>query len=102
MEEKKTSKKAAEKAKEPAVDVTAQMQAVMQQANERLRQVVEQARQMEQMLRDRTVDHLFNVLKYQMDFSPEFVEKSTKAIEAYLTSIAFNEEETEQKEQVTE
>lgn len=82
-------------------EMGAQMQAMVQQANERIQQIVGQARQMEQMLRDRTVDHMFNVLKYAHEFNPDFVGKCADAITAYITNVAFPEEEA-QEEQATD
>ena len=42
----------------------AQMQNVLQQANTKMQQLVSQAQQLDAMLRDKTLDHLFNVIKF--------------------------------------
>ena len=101
MEEKnqtvQTLNSAAEKKNEkPAIGVE-QLQGVLQQAEMRMRQMSEQMAQMNQMLRDRTVDQLFEVLKYSVHFDEEFVVKSAKCIETYLSSVAFSEGTAEEK-----
>lgn len=94
MEEKKVKKAEVAKKEAPAItpEMGAQMQAMLQQANERIQQIVNQARQMEQMLRDKTIDHMFNVIKYAHEFNPDFVGKCADAITAYISNIAFQEE----------
>ena len=101
MEEKnqkvQTLNSAAEKKNEkPAISVE-QLQGVLQQAEMRMRQMNEQMVQMNQMLRDRTVDQLFEVLKYSVHFDEEFVGKSAKCIETYLSNVAFSEGTVEEK-----
>ena len=67
MEEKnqtvQTLNSTAEKKEKPAINVE-QLQGVLQQAEMRMRQMSEQMAQMNQMLRDKTIDQLFEVLKY--------------------------------------
>lgn len=116
MEEKKEKKitplKKAEKKEAAAPQITPEMlqqlQAMLQQSNERTQQIVAQARQLEQMLRDRTLDHMFNVLKYAHEFTPDFVGKCADAITAYISNVAFSEEDDKEEikdthtEEVTE
>jgi len=94
MEEKKqtvqTLNSAAEKSEKPAINVE-QLQGVLQQAEMRMRQMSEQMAQMNQMLRDKTIDQLFEVLKYSVHFDEEFVVKSAKCIETYLSNVAFSD-----------
>ena len=101
MEEKnqtvQTLNSAAEKKNEkPAINVE-QLQGVLQQAEMRMRQMSEQMAQMNQMLRDKTIDQLFEVLKYSVHFDEEFVAKSAKCIETYLTNVAFSDTTVEEK-----
>lgn len=73
----------------------AQLQAILRQAEARMQQMAEQMHQLDQMLRDKTIDQLFSVLKYSVHFDDDFVSKSAKCIEEYLSKIAFgNDEET--------
>lgn len=53
--------------------------------------------QMNQMLRDKTIDQLFEVLKYSVHFDEEFVVKSAKCIETYLSNVAFSDSTVEEK-----
>lgn len=101
MEEKdqkvQTLNSAAEKKNEkPAINVE-QLQGVLQQAEMRMRQMSEQMAQMNQMLRDKTIDQLFEVLKYSVHFDEEFVVKSAKCIETYLSNVAFSDSTVEEK-----
>ena len=101
MEEKdqkvQTLHSAAEKKNEkPAISVE-QLQGVLQQAEMRMRQMSEQMAQMNQMLRDKTIDQLFEVLKYSVHFDEEFVVKSAKCIETYLSNVAFSDSTVEEK-----
>lgn len=101
MEEKdqkvQTLNSAAEKKNEkPAISVE-QLQGVLQQAEMRMRQMSEQMAQMNQMLRDKTIDQLFEVLKYSVHFDEEFVVKSAKCIETYLSNVAFSDSTVEEK-----
>ena len=100
MEEKnqtvQTLNGAAEKSEKPAINVE-QLQGVLQQAEMRMRQMSEQMAQMNQMLRDKTIDQLFEVLKYSVHFDETFVDKSAKCIETYLSNVAFSEGTAEEK-----
>lgn len=101
MEEKdqkvQTLNSAAEKKNEkPAISVE-QLQGVLQQAEMRMRQMSEQMAQMNQMLRDKTIDQLFEVLKYSVHFDEGFVVKSAKCIETYLSNVAFSDSTVEEK-----
>lgn len=71
----------------------AQMQNVLQQYSARMQQMNSQVQQLDAMLRDRTLDHLFNVVKYSSMFNSDFVLKCTDTIEHYLTQVAFTEPE---------
>jgi hypothetical protein len=73
-----------------------QMQSVVQQYNSKLQQIVAQAQQLDAMLRDRTLDHLFKVIKYSNMFNEDFVTKCTDAVEKYLTQVALTEPEQEE------
>ena len=84
------------KSEKPAITVE-QLQGVLQQAEMRMRQMNEQMVQMNQMLRDKTIDQLFEVLKYSVHFEEEFVVKSAKCIETYLSNVALSEDTTEKK-----
>lgn len=97
---KKEEEKAPVSATTDMEKVNAQLQAMLQQANERMQQIVAQARQIEQLLRDKTVDQMFNVIKYAHEFEPEFVEKCAKAIAEYISNIAFAAEEEKEKQPV--
>ena len=101
MEEKdqkvQTLNSAAEKKNEKPAISAEQLQGVLQQAEMRMRQMSEQMAQMNQMLRDKTIDQLFEVLKYSVHFDEEFVVKSAKCIETYLSNVAFNEGTAEEK-----
>ena len=100
MEEKnktvQTLNSAAEEKEKPTINVE-QLQGVLQQAEMRIRQMSEQMAQMNQMLRDKTIDQLFEVLKYSVHFDEKFVDKSTKCIETYLSNVAFSEGTAEEK-----
>lgn len=101
MEEKdqkvQTLNSAAEKKNEKPVISVEQLQGVLQQAEMRMRQMSEQMAQMNQMLRDKTIDQLFEVLKYSVHFDEEFVVKSAKCIETYLSNVAFSDSTVEEK-----
>lgn len=73
----------------------AQMQNVLQQANTRMQQLMAQNQQLDAMLRDRTVDHLFKVVEYSEQFNPEFVVKCVTALESFITQVALTEPEKE-------
>lgn len=73
----------------------AQMQNVLQQANTRMQQLMAQNQQLDAMLRDRTVDHLFKVIEYSEQFSTEFVVKCVTALESFITQVALTEPEKE-------
>ena len=83
---------AAEKKNEKQTISVEQLQGVLQQAELRMRQLGEQMTQMNQMLRDKTIDQLFEVLKYSVHFDEEFVVKSAKCIETYLSNVAFSDD----------
>ena len=102
MEENKTktiplnSQADVKKENEGKVIDQAQLQAILRQAEARMQQMVEQMHQLDQMLRDKTIDQLFEVIKYSVHFDEGFVSKSAKCIETYLSKVAFgNEEDTE-------
>ena len=71
----------------------AQMQNVLQQYNARMQQMTSQIQQLDAMLRDKTLEHLFNVVKYSNMFNNDFVLKCTDTIEHYLSQVAFSEPE---------
>lgn len=73
----------------------AQMQNVLQQANARMQQLMAQNQQLDAMLRDRTVDHLFKVIEYSEQFNTEFVVKCVTALESFITQVALTEPEKE-------
>lgn len=82
----------------PVEQVNAQMQGMMNQYNAKMQQLTAQLQQLDGLLRDRTIDHLFNVLKYAAHFNSEFVVKCVEALEKYLTQVALTEpEQTEVK-----
>ena len=103
MEENKTkatplnSQAGAKKENEGKVIDQAQLQAILRQAETRMQQMAEQMHQLDQMLRDKTIDQLFEVLKYSVHFDEEFVSKSAKCIESYLSKVAFGNEEDAEK-----
>ena len=103
MEEKE---KLNEETQVPAVveqpDAATQVQAIMRQAEMKIQQLMENMRQLDQMLRDKTIDQLFSVIKHASYFDPDFVEKSAKCIETYLTNLAFSSEEPVQPEEKEE
>lgn len=101
-ETKKTTKVAKDNVKMISVEeANAQMQNVLNQANARIQQITAQVHQLDAMLRDRTVDQLFQVIKYAHYFEDEFVQKSISAIQNFLTQIALTEpEKQEEKESV--
>lgn len=89
--------KEAEEVKMVSVEqANAQMQSVVQQYNNKLQQIATQAQQLDAMLRDKTLDHLFNVIKHFHMFKEDFVSKCSDAIEKYLTQVALTEPEQEE------
>lgn len=72
------------------------MQSIIKQVTAQMNQMREQIQQLEAILRDKTTDHLFSVLKYAQYFEPEFVDKTADVLTKYLTSIAMNTQEEEQ------
>lgn len=74
---------------------------MLQQVNGKVQQITAQAQQLEAMLRDRTIDQLFNVVKYSSCFDSSFVTACTDAIEKYLTQVALTEPEQPQTTDVT-
>lgn len=103
-ETKKNAGTATAKAEPKMISVeqaNAQMQNVLQQANTRMQQLMAQNQQLDAMLRDRTVDHLFKVVEYSEQFSAEFVVKCVTALESFITQVALTEPEKEaDKEEV--
>lgn len=103
-ETKKNAGTAVTKAEPKMISVeqaNAQMQNVLQQANSRMQQLVAQNQQLEAMLRDRTVDHLFKVVEYAEQFNPEFVVGCITALESFITQVALTKPEKEvDKEEV--
>ena len=77
------------------------VQSIIKQAAAQINQLRDQAQQLESILRDKTTDHLFQVLQYSNHFDAVFVEKCAKALEMYLTSIALSTSE-EKKEKPQE
>ena len=97
-ETKKNAGTAVAKAEPKMISVeqaNAQMQNVLQQANTRMQQLMAQNQQLDAMLRDRTVDHLFKVIEYSEQFSTEFVVKCVTALESFITQVALTEPEKE-------
>jgi hypothetical protein len=74
------------------------MQALVAQLQPKIQQLTHQVQQLDAMLRDKTLEHLFNVFKYQSLFSEEFVVKCTKVVENYLTQVALTESEQSSEE----
>lgn len=96
MGEVKKTKKGTESNEVKMISVeqaNAQMQNVLQQYNAKMQQMNIQMQQMDAMLRDRTLEHLFNVVKYSSMFNSDFVLKCTDTIEQYLAQVAFTEPE---------
>ena len=94
--------KEAEEVKMVSVEqANAQMQSVVQQYNSKLQQLVAQVQQLDSMLRDRTIDHLFSVIKHSAYFDSNFVSECANAIEKYLTQEALAEPEQPQVSDVT-
>lgn len=94
--------KEAEEVKMVSVEqANAQMQSVVQQYNSKLQQLVAQVQQLDSMLRDRTIDHLFSVIKHSAYFDSNFVSECANAIEKYLTQVALAEPEQPQVSDVT-
>ena len=104
-EAKKNAGTATTKAETKMISVeqaNAQMQNVLQQANTRMQQLVAQNQQLDAMLRDRTVDHLFKVVEYAEQFNSEFVVKCVAALESFITQVALTDPEKEvDKEEVS-
>lgn len=95
----KKTVKAANEAAQPLNFSPEQLQGVIQQAEAKVRQVMEQLRQMNQMLTDKTIDQLFQVIKHATYFNTDFVDKCAETIETYLKNVAFatNEQQPEVK-----
>lgn len=94
--------KEAEEVKMVSVEqVNAQMQSVVQQYNGKLQQLAAQVQQLDSMLRDRTIDHLFSVIKHSTHFDSNFVSECANAIEKYLTHVALTDPEQQQVTDVT-
>lgn len=54
------------------------------QAGQQCQQLANRCRVLEEQLTYRRIDYLFSVLRYEGNFSPEFVDKCTKEIEEAL------------------
>lgn len=111
MEENKTkitklnSAKEVKKEENNATLDAAKVQAIVQQAQVKIQQLTDSVRQLDQMLRDKTVDQMFSVIKHAAYFDQEFVDKCAKGIQSYITAIALTPEtpaEAETKEPVKE
>lgn len=109
MEEKKGIRKAteAEVAESKTISVkeaNEQMQKIVTQANQKIQQLAMQLNETGMLLRDKTLDQMFQVLKYAHEFTPEFVTRCADAIETYLTNNALEpqKEEDENAEVVEE
>lgn len=72
----------------PASEADAQLKALMSKANAQIQQLAMQAQNLENMLRDKTIDNLFKVLEYSHNFETAFVEKCAGVITEYLTKVA--------------
>lgn len=81
----------------PLEEANAQVQNIIQQATARLKEVQGQLQQMDQMLRDKTLEHLFDVIKYASYFELSFVDECVKAITDYLHAILNNKPEESDK-----
>lgn len=105
MEEKKKKASAKEENKEITPLMNEQylqgLQAAVQQANVRLQQLMEQNRQLEQFLRDKTVDQMFKVLEYMSYFDSDFVTKCADTITTYISNVAFSSGEEQAQEPET-
>ena len=102
-ETKKNAGTAVTKAEPKMISVeqaNAQMQNFMQQANTKIQQITAHAQQLDAMLRDKTVEHLFKVVEYAEHFNTEFVVKCISALESYITSIVLTEPEKESTEEI--
>ena len=89
--------KEAEEVKMISVEqANAQMQNVLQQYNNKFQQLAAQMQQLDAMLKDKTLDHLFNVIKHFHMFKEDFVAKCSDAIEKYLTQVALTEQEQDE------
>lgn len=105
MEEKKKKASAKEENEEITPLMNEQylqgLQAAVQQANVRLQQLMEQNRQLEQFLRDKTVDQMFKVLEYMSYFDSDFVTKCADTITTYISNVAFSAGEEQAQEPET-
>lgn len=68
-----------------------QIQKIMEQAQQQMQKLAGQCKQLEDMLRDRTIDHMFKVLKYSGMFDLEFVDKCATTISEYITHVALED-----------
>ena len=103
MEEKKGIRKASEVevAENKTIslkEANEQMQKIVTQANQKIQQLAMQLNETGMLLRDKTLDQLFQVLKYAHEFTPEFVTKCADAIETYLTNNALEPQKDEAEE----
>lgn len=72
----------------------AQLQEVVKKANQQIQQLAVRLNEVETMLRDRIVEHLFSVVRYSDSFSSDFVGKCVDTLESYLTKIALEAPQT--------
>lgn len=72
----------------------AQLQEVAKRANQQIQQLAVRLNEVEVMLRDRIVDHLFSVIRYSDSFSSDFVGKCVDTLESYLTKVALEVPQT--------
>lgn len=97
MEEVKEMKERAEEMIS-VEQANAQIQNIVKQANERISQLAAQLQNVESLLRDKVVEHLFHVIKYSHYFETEFVDNCASAITKYLVQTALTEEEPKDAE----
>ena len=103
MEEKKGIRKASEAEVTESKTISLKeanehMQKIVAQANQKIQQLAMQLNETGMLLRDKTLDQLFQVLKYAHEFTPEFVTRCADAIETYLTNNALEPQENEVEE----
>lgn len=72
----------------------AQLQEVVKKANQQIQQLAVRLNEVETMLRDRIVEHLFSVVRYSDSFSSDFVGKCVDTLESYLTKVALEAPQT--------
>lgn len=102
MEEKKGIRKASEAVVTENKTISLkeaneQMQKIVTQANQKIQQLAMQLNETGMLLRDKTLDQMFQVLKYAHEFTPEFVTRCADAIETYLTNNALEPQKEEDR-----